>query len=373
MPEKLIKKCCARTHIKCGEALENQGSGVIVKDDNNYYLITAEHCVYGDNGQYSDVLPENIIVEVQDGGFNSSFRRIEVLRIIDSDKNDDWILLGIEDPNIDCDYLRLFRGHNFLEEEASFIGYQNMNKDEFRRFEVDVIDISDTAFKVTLKKEAFMVMGEEGANVAKGLSGSGVFIVRGNKLYLIGHLKNVIGDLAINNDIDCCLVHKIDGLFNNKCVNLSDLKEISAWEVEVDESLIEEDIETWKRDKVEEFDNILRKNQVLYPDEKAKVITHQRVYDFFEIRRKIEKIRVESSSLITDFESSANTFETKVTDFYTRDADRDKAKDLSMKLESDFASFIKEIFKDRTNSINTDFARYKITQWFMNCSFDFKE
>jgi len=274
MPKQLIKKICARTHVKLDEENHvNQGSGVIVKDDDDFYLLTADHCVYGDGNQYKDISCENIIVEVQDAGFDSPFRRVKVMKIIDSNKDDDWVLLQIENPNIDCDYLRFYKGYNFIEEVASFIGYQNMNKDQFRSFDVDLIDVSEKSFKITLKDKTFSLPGEDGSSVAKGLSGSGVFIMRGSRLYLIGHLKSVIGDVALNDDIICCHVKKLEDLFKNKCTDLSDLQEIATWNEEVETSAIEKDIEEWKKQKVVEFDNILRKQRILYPDEKAQRIT----------------------------------------------------------------------------------------------------
>lgn len=376
MPSKLLEKCCARTHVENqdGEKV-NQGSGVLVKDEDKFFLLTAEHCIYGKENEYVDITIDKIWVEVQDS-FEGSFRRINVKSIIDADKTDDWVLLEIENPSLDCNYMRINKGHNFInDEEVWFIGYQGKKKERFRKFNATINHIAEEKnnFVITRKNGSFQHPTEEGADIAQGLSGSGVFIIRGNNLHLIGHVKSVVGEIALENDIDCCPTNCLNRFFKDSFIDLSSIDEIEKWEKESENLITEEDIENWKRDTVHDFDNILRKHNVLYPDEKAKKITHQRILEFLSLKQKIDRMRVENSKPIEKFEKSANAFEKRVKEFYTRDVERNEAKNLSIKLEEDFSAQIKDIFGDDSNTINTELARHKITEWLMNCSFDFRE
>lgn len=376
MPTTLLEKCCARTHIENDDGDKiNQGSGVLIKDNENYFLLTAQHCIYGKDDEYHDIDSSRIWVEIQDS-FQSDFRRIVVKSIIDVNKNDDWVLLEIEDPNIDCDFMRISRGHNFIkDEDVWFIGYQSKNNERFRKFSGTINHIAEVKknFVITRKSGSFKHPTEVGGDIAQGLSGGGVYIVRGNKLHLIGHMKSVVGEIALEDDIDCCPINCLDEILRDALTDLSSIDEIQQWEKEYEMNITEEDIENWKKDKIDDFDNILRKHQVLHPDDKAKKITHERILEFLSLKHKIEGMRNHNSNPIIQFEKSAEVFEKRVREYYTREANRIEAKDLSIELEEKFSEYIKGIYSDNSNKINTELARHKITEWFMNCTFDFKD
>jgi len=51
--KELLKKVCVRTCIKESENTKvNQGSGIIVRYDKCYFVITTYHCIYGENDEY---------------------------------------------------------------------------------------------------------------------------------------------------------------------------------------------------------------------------------------------------------------------------------------------------------------------------------
>ncbi|WP_276497101.1 trypsin-like serine protease [Pontibacter litorisediminis] len=377
MPRR-IQQCCARTSIKISDdEYANQGSGVIVLDSGCFFLITAHHCVFGEDNEYCDITVDNICVEIQNG-YTSEFSRVKVLEIVKFCDNNDWVLLKIEDPCIeDCSFLEIYRGKNFVEEEqVHFCGYQNKNPNEYRPWKAKVLTISKSKdqFKITLEDKTFDQGGEEGVLLAKGLSGSGVFILRGKELYLIGILKSVVGDKALNDDLDCCSITNLLDSLTDDYKNLSDLNLLEQYVKEVDQAKSEEDVERWSENNVEDFENLIRKHRVLYSEKKAVEFTSDRILEFLCQNAILDNIRKDNGDLLAKYERTAVTFEKRVKQAYTRNVtDRDLAKDLLGKLESDFALFIKDIFKDDSNYLNTELARHKVTEWLMNCSFDFQE
>ena len=99
--------------------------------------------------------------------------------------------------------LQILTSDNFKKDmPVNFTGFQALNENEGRTFNSLVINsISLNEFRITLsERDSF----KGGADDARGLSGSGAFIVNEGKLYLIGILKSVKGDEAANNDIKCC-------------------------------------------------------------------------------------------------------------------------------------------------------------------------
>ncbi|MDO6388688.1 hypothetical protein Q4E40_01030 [Pontibacter sp. BT731] len=374
MPRR-IQQCCARTSIKISDDdFANQGSGVIVLDGGSFYLITAHHCIFGENNEYCGVTADKICVEIQDN-YSSKFRRVNVLEIVEFCDNNDWVLLKIEDPCIsDCDFLRIYKGTRFIEEEnVRFCGYQNSNPNEYRPWGAKILTISKNQFKITLEAKTFDQGGEDGATLAKGLSGSGVFILKGKELYLIGILKSVVGEKALNDDLDCCpITNLLENLFDS-FKDLSDIDFLEEYVEGLDQTKSEEDVKEWSKLNVDDFDNIIRKHRVLYPEAKAVRLTSERILEFLCQNEKLENIR-SKSELIKSYENTATSFEKRVKETYTRDvADRNEAKELIRQLEEDFAKHIKDMFNDNSNYLNTELARHKVTEWLMNCSFDFQE
>src|ERR1700754_3341790 len=123
MPHNLLHKSCVRTKILFDGEPVNQGSGVIVCHDGKYYILTAEHCINGEKGEYAGLPCEQIIAEYQHN-YTSEFLPIKILSKVRDDKAGDWALLEIEKPEVDCDYMAILCGDEFLSHDpVHFRGY----------------------------------------------------------------------------------------------------------------------------------------------------------------------------------------------------------------------------------------------------------
>ena len=145
------------------------------------------------------------------------------------------------------------------------------------------------------------------------------------------------------------------------------------WENITEKICTEEDIQNWIDSHDGYFNKLFRKNRVLYPEDKAKAITRERILKFLEQEYKNNQIR-NSSNLINQYEDTSKTFEESVKNDYTRNvSDSGEAKDLLIKLESDFKTHIKDLINDKSNKLTLELAKHKVTEWLMNCSFNFTE
>lgn len=369
----LIKRICVRTYIEDVDSNKvNQGSGVLINSADNYFVITAYHCINGEKDEYLGIDKIKIWIEYQ-ADYISSFNRINVVEIVKANRDEDWIILKVDKPPFEFDFTKTKNGNRFIEEDIYFVGFQHMNPNSHRLFEGEIINIANKQFKIKLKGDTFNQGGEEGSNIAKGLSGSGVFIIRTDKAYLIGILKSVIGDIALNDDIECSPIYLLDSVLYEKCIDMGEIAISGEWENITEKICTEEDIQNWVDSHDDYFNRLLRKNRVLYPEEKAKEVTRNRILKFIEQEYKNDQIR-KSSNLINRYEATSKVFEESVKNDFTRNVtDRENAKDLLLKLESEFKEHIKDLIKDNSNKITLELAKHKVTEWLMNCSFNFKE
>jgi hypothetical protein len=321
-----VKKICVRTSIEDIDGSKvNQGSGVIINNNNSYFVITTYHCIIGEFDEYLAFDKSKIWVESQED-YKSPFTRIKVIEIKESNKGEDWIILKVEVPEINIDFTKIKLGKHFLEENVYFAGVQQLNENSSRLFNGRIIDIATKEFKTKLEGDTLQQGSEEGSLIAKGLSGSGVFIIRATEIYLIGLLKNVIGEIALNNDIECCPVILLDSYLTEKCLDLGKLAISGEWESATEKQCTEEDIEIWININDDNFNKLLRKNRVLYPEDQAQKVTRDRILSFLEQEYTNDNIR-KKGSLITQYEDTAKVFEESVKINYTRSvSDRNEAK-----------------------------------------------
>lgn len=201
MDERTINQPCVRVITNIDDKHKSQGSGTLVKGVDGYYVITAYHCLYGEQNQLKYVKEEHILIETQEF-YNSPFECIKVLKIVASSEAEDWALLRVADVESEYNFPEILASDSFKTDmPVTFTGFQSLEPNQCRTFKSRVLNgISSNEFRITLSNQDRF----ESADDARGLSGSGAFIINDNKLYLIGILKSVKGEDATNNDIKCC-------------------------------------------------------------------------------------------------------------------------------------------------------------------------
>lgn len=205
MNEKLINKLCVRIKIIIDGELKSHGSGCLVKGSNGFFVVTAYHCIYGENIGLNEIQIDHVFIEHQDY-YNTAFNKIELVEIVASEKQEDWVLLKVK--YADDEFPDVLVPENFkIDMPVTFTGFQYVNPEQCRTFKSRVLNgISKNEFRITLAEQDRF---KGGTDDAVGLSGSGAFIINENKFYLIGVLKSVMGSEALNNDIKCFPLEKM--------------------------------------------------------------------------------------------------------------------------------------------------------------------
>lgn len=374
MPYKLIERTCVRIQVKDGESIIKQGSGVIITLKSEYYVLTAFHCLELEKN--SDKLPDinDIVIEKQ-MDYTSPFVPIKVLSITLMNRIDDFILLKIEfvDEKIKCCGL----GKNLTEERnVRFYGYQKICSSQYRPFECKITLVSQSKFQIKLIDDTFQQNGENGSYIAKGLSGSGVYVIISDKPYLIGVLCSVKDTQAWNDDIDCCTLDKCLSKQSCQMDDLSDLIHIKAWSENLDKEKAKKAIDNYKLLNNDFFDNLLRKNSVIYDtQEKAVNVTDKELKKYLSFKENVSLLESQYPFLYTKFQNVVKRFQDDVEDQYSRSVrDNNEAKDkrleLKDKLKEELA-YVLETTDVENDRIKFDLADYQVIEWLLNCSLNF--
>lgn len=341
------------------------GSGVLLSGNETFYVLTAAHCL-------GDSMPniQDIKIEKQND-YTADFNGITTVEIKEFNQELDFALIEIDFDDEDKLLYQYKLGRGVLSEnEIKFCGYQGVNVNQYRPFNGKILSVSDDLgrFKITLQNETFDQAGEDGQYVAKGLSGSGVFIYRHNSPFLIGILNSVISDKAWNDDIDCCSIKHIEK-YISEYVDLSDFENLKKWNENIERERTEREIEAFKNENSDFFEKLYRKNQVLYPEiTKANTVTAKQIRKFLAMKDNIRTIENDYPILFSNFKNIVKRFVDQVEDDYSRSvSENSEAINLKMELQNQ----LKSEFEILPNFTNLDLSEYQVIEWLGICTLNF--
>ncbi len=355
------EKYCVR--VKCND---NIGSGVLIAGETTFYVFTAAHCLGKEKPNI-----ENILIEKQ-RDYKSEFNDIKVVAIKEWDYEKDFALIEIDFEGEDKLLYQYNLAHRFITDtDVKFCGYQGINNNEYRPFPSKIVTTSDTnhCFKIKLSEgETFQQGGEDGHLLARGLSGSGVFIIRHNTPFLIGILNSVITDNAWNNDINCCSVDHVHDYFDSY-IDLSDLNELRSWTENLEKTFTEQEIEAFKKTNSDFFKKLYKKNKVIYPNiENANSNTTRQLKRYLSMLQNIRLLENEAPHLYVKFKEIVAKYVNLVQEDYTRTVTNSNE---ALTQKQSLQSILKDELDFLPISMDIDFADFQIIEWLGICTLNF--
>lgn len=344
------------------------GSGVLLAGKETFYVLTSAHCL---GASIPDA--DQIIIEKQED-YNSDFKKITSIEVKEFNLEHDFALIEIDFDNEEKLLYQYKLGRGVLgENEIKFCGYQGININQYRPFTGKILSVSDDigCFKITLVGETFDQGGEDGHYLAKGLSGSGVFVYRHNSPFLIGILNSVITDKAWNDDIDCCSIKHIEQ-YISEYVDLSDFENLKQWNENLEKERTDREIEAFKKENSDFFEKLYRKNNVLYPEKtKANHITAKQIRKFLAMKDNIRTIENDYPVLYSKFKNIVKRFVDQVEDDYSRNVNEsNEAINLKMALQNQLKSEFEALLPNFTNF---DLSEYQVIEWLGVCTLNFSK
>jgi hypothetical protein len=355
------EKYCVR--VRCNE---NIGSGVLIPGETTFYVFTAAHCLGEKKPDIKDILIE------KQTDYQSNFENIEVVAIKEFDSDKDFALIEIDFQAEDKMFYKYNLGYQFIPQtHVRFVGYQGINNNEYRPFPSKIISTSNSSycFKIKLTEgETFDQGGEDGHLLARGLSGSGVFLIRHKTPFLIGILNSVVTDNAWNNDINCCSVHHIQSYFQ-PCIDLSDFETLRLWEKNINQIRTAEEIEAFKKTESSFFNKLYKKNKVLYPDlNQCNEVTVDQINNYLSMKENIDKYSKEYPDLFIDFKNSVSKLVNEVKYQYSLSVDKSNEAIISKR---ELQNQLKLILEFMPSTTTFDLSEYQIIEWLGVCTLNF--
>lgn len=256
--------CCFSVRIQCNDGeYENEGSGTIIFDGSQYYVMTAAHCIIHEETK-NFFKPENITLT------SYAYNKLTTIRVLEIDNRSkieddaDYALLKIEKPSINFDYFnKIKRCDEIVEDDTFFFyGYGGPNENNHGR-------------KFTIKQNGqnrWHLVDENVSNqslpamkLMEGNSGAGVIFYRMGVYYCIGYVKRLLDEEGSFNDIIVFPVSLFDNLLPEETKESNFFEIVKVWNKKQDILLEKEEMDCYRKDNVKYIENLERKMSILYP------------------------------------------------------------------------------------------------------------
>lgn len=365
--------CCVSVKIQCEEmgVKPNGGSGTIISDGTNFYVMTAAHCINKSDTEFFS--PECIKV------ISFADKKAKEIKVLSIEKKSeikdsyDFALLVIENPNIEFDFVNGIKrcDETFEGETYFFYGYGGLYKNsQGRKFNI-----------VQNGKQNWHLVGDlinnqsiEAMKLMSGNSGAGVFFQKWGVLYCIGFVKKLLDTEGTFNDLVVFPSNFFDEILPSSTKESNFFELVKKWSILNEKALDEETRNDYKTNNVEYLGNLERKMNVLYPheDEAKNKIDNQ--LDNYIKGLKLNQDLQKSPQIYKQLKAyEKNVFDEYMEDRTSYYPDSGSAlsdyKDVKAKIKDAMAKILSY---DSNKSLLNSYANYSVAEKLLICSLDYK-
>ena len=341
----------------------NLGTGTIIASGEDFYVMTAGHCVVG-----MDM--DHIKVEWFNG---KEFIRLKVHVVIcckyDENTGDDYAVLRIEKPDSDIDYAQIIKRFDLtIEEDNYFMLAYPPNARTGRLFEVkaNIGDYWNVAADVNYAQDDFKTL-------INGCSGAGIFVYRHNRFYYVGMAVATRDQIGRFNDVLVKNPGVFDGYLPDDTKDVNFFDTLKIWEDWSDNLNAEERRTIIRNLNIDWLDYLTRKAQVLFPRDYNKKVDMYIKY-YVKGMKIITDMLHSNASFVRELNRVNDKFFNKLLEIHKEDFDSSEGAyaDLENITSEVRISIAARFPEDKDGTIAGDYALYRVAERLLNCHLDYK-
>ncbi|PHR73011.1 MAG: hypothetical protein COA66_04225 [Arcobacter sp.] len=343
------------------------GTGIIVNDNQKFYILTVEHVLFGKKNNYKSTIEDIEIID---------FNEVPIIPI-GIKRFDKLVLIEISMISFSLpDVVYLDKAH--YDKKYHLNGYPKAisNGKSFPFNDVICNASEDNIMLLTINNLTADSSGDHIKEKINGLSGSGVFFEEYNNLYLVGSINNLIDKDGIFNAVEALTLVP---LYKNKFIftKYKTITDITNEMKNQNQKISLEELEKFKDDDNENFENLNRKNKNLYHIEEVMKKNKIRIKQYSNGEVAINQL----SDLDTKFkdrwliltDTMLDNIEIKYSKYIeTKNIGQNRINEITKDIEESINNEFKYLLSNRTLLLNK-LVQYIIAKWLFDCNIDFKE
>lgn len=361
--KELLKKLSVRTANLNNEGkLKNEGSGTLFCSENNYYVLTAGHCVYGEDVHH-------IIVEYYNG---VTYVKTKVLEIIickyNEDTGEDYAVLLVDKPNTVVDYMSVIKRFDLIIPEDNYIMLSyppNARDGRIFKMKKNINNYWQVDLPVNYAIEDFYT-------AINGSSGAGVVVYRHNRFYYVGLVTRTRDVAGSYNDIMTLSPSVFDEFIPPNTKDNDFFDTIKSWEEWSDNKSTQERREKIRDMNIHWLDYLTRKMQILYPTNSERMVDNFIKY-YLKGMEIINDLLHSNASFVYELNKQNDRFFDRLIDMHKEDFESSEGayNDLNSIINKVKESASLKFPEDNDDQIAHDYAYYRIAERLLNCNLDY--
>lgn len=343
--------------------LYNLGSGTIIGSGNNYYVLTAGHCVDGMDKNH-------IVIEWNNG---IEFVPIEVKEIICCDythpAGTDYAVLRIEKPCDEVDYtIAIKRFDLTIPEESYFmLSYPPTARDgRFFDLNYNLDGYWEVSAEINYSQDDFK-------SAINGSSGAGIFVYRHKRYYFVGMAVATRDNVGRFNDIKALKPNVFDGIIPEDTKDNDYFDTLKTWEDWNDGHNAKERREIVRKLHVDWLDFLTRKAQVLFPSDFENKVDEYLKY-YIKGMKIMSAMLVSNPAFVGELNKDNKRFFNRLVTIHKEDFDSSEGayQDLQKIIDEVKKTVSRRFPEDRDDIIALDYALFRVTEKLLDCHLDYK-
>ena len=349
---------------------EELGSGTLISDGSNFYVITAGHCVMK-KSNLKAFNAEDIEVTSYVENEPKTIPVRKVFPLSDFSDKKDFAVLHVDDPCINFDFVNAIKrcAVRISEEQFFFYGFSELNE-QGRCFFLKRVGINQWH----LTDDNISNQAVNAQKLMGGNSGSGVFFEKAGILYHVGYIKRMLDENGSFCDVIVYPTENFDCILDQSTKETNLFQLVDRWtkykKEEIDKNLKEE----YLKNNVEYINNLERKLGILYPDGNEASTKRDEYLDDY-LKGLYLKIELGKSPLVSQqiLNEESDLFENFLKDRSEYVQGKDARDDMTQ-IRNNIKEVAKRILalRDQGNAVSDGYARHSIAAKLLDCSLDYK-
>jgi len=180
--------------------LKEQGTGVLIYHNNCLSILTVYHCIYGKKSKPHQIEADEVKFIFSN---RAEYYAVEIEVV------GELVVLVLDSKEFTMNLLPIVEFSKVEYEQNYYIRGFPSGLDKAHNFRAKCNDIERETFKIEIENLTHDTSGEDAIEYMRGVSGSGVFFSRDNKLYLVGLVNALANQSGTFNAVESLSLGKL--------------------------------------------------------------------------------------------------------------------------------------------------------------------
>jgi len=366
----IIKEATVKITVTIDETIES-GTGVLINQQDKYYVITVYHCVYG---------KDNIPLNINSGNIELEFHStiyLDKLTPINIEPISSNIVIMELDNSIEKSINYECLERVYYEKTYYIRGFPSglMGSPHFFTANCNDADIDTVGFSIELNNLTEDTSGENAIEYISGLSGSGIFFSEHGKVYLVG-LVNALGTKGgVFNRVDCIKLLDINksNIYNISFSDFKSIDDISKQLKKINREIAEYSCKQFESENVTLYNNLDRKHSNIFENQEVYEKNFRAIKNYLSGRNSFSELKLVNASFEKELLMISEDILDELSSISKYIEDKKHGQNNLQRIEDKTLEVIKEeiklIKKDRY--ISNKLQEYLVVGWLLKCNVDF--